>query len=72
MKLTFIKKSTGKISEKNVLIPSTGKPVQKDKDLLFFYDLDDKDTTGSYKLKSCKISKIKKNNTDILILNLVR
>lgn len=62
MKLTFIKKSDGKISEKNIAIPSHGRPVQTEKDLFFYIDLDDK-RIGSHP-KSCKISKIIWSKTD--------
>jgi hypothetical protein len=72
MKLTFIKLSTGKLSEKNVLIPSVGKTINKQKDLLYFYDMDDKDATGHYKLKSCRISKIVSHKTNEYLLKMIK
>jgi len=73
MKLTFIKKSTGKIVSKDITFAQPiSKSVNKAKDLFYFIDLDDKDTTGHYKIKCCKISKIDKNRTNQIILNTIK
>jgi len=73
MKLTFTKLSTGKVVSKEITFAQPiSKSVNKAKDLFYFIDLEDKDTTGCYKVKSCKISKINKNKTDKMILNIIK
>ena len=70
MKLTFTKVSTGKKTTKEIAFASPiSRSVKKDKDTFFYIDLNEKDhITGTYKLKSCKISKIDKNKTDFEVL----
>ena len=66
MKLTF-KKLDGTISEKDIdFSQPIGKSLNVQKDLFYFIDLDD-----SYKLKSCKLSRINKSKTDEKILMII-
>lgn len=70
MKLTFTKVSTGKKVIKDIAFSSPiSKSVNKAKDLFYFIDLNDKcHVTGTYNLKSCRLSKIDKKKTDFEIL----
>ena len=69
MKLTFTKVSTGKKVSKEIAIPTpSSRAVNKAKDLFYFIDLNEKDSTGYYKIKCCKLSKIDKNRTDFEVL----
>jgi len=69
MKLTFTKVSTGKKVSKEIAFPSPiSKAVNKAKDLFYFIDLKEKDSTGHYKIKCCRLSKIDKNKTDFEVL----
>jgi len=70
MQLTFTKVSTGKKVIKEIAFASPlGRSIKKDKDLFYYIDLNEKcHITGTYKLKSCKISKIDKKKTDFEIL----
>jgi hypothetical protein len=73
MKLTFTKVSTGKKVVKEIAFASPlSKSVNKAKDLFYFIDLDSKcHITGTYNLKSCKLSKIDKKKTDFEIIYLI-
>ena len=70
MKLTF-KKLSGEITSKEICFSSPiSKSINRQKDLFYFIDLNDKDYSG-YKLKCCKLSRIVKNRTDEQILMII-
>ena len=70
MKLTF-KKLSGEITSKDICFSTPiSKSINRQKDLFFFIDLNDKDYSG-YKLKCCKLSRIIRNKTDEQILMII-